>query len=95
MGVLRIFDIDGASFFGAAGISGMYDNFRIWGTILLLIMCLIVLAGMKYVNKSAMPFLICVIVSILALFVGFFASAAGPNASTVMCMVGDTVAKVQ
>ncbi|CAG5099190.1 Oidioi.mRNA.OKI2018_I69.XSR.g16329.t1.cds [Oikopleura dioica] len=94
MGVLRIFDIEGGSFIGAFGISGMYDNFRIWGTILLIIMCLIVLAGMKYVNKSAMPFLICVIVSILALFVGFFASAAGPNADTVMCMVGDTVAKV-
>ncbi|CBY33684.1 unnamed protein product [Oikopleura dioica] len=94
MGVGRIFEIEGDSFLGSTlGISGMFDNFRIWGTLLLIIMCGIVLAGMKYVNKSAMPFLICVIVSILALFIGFFASAAGPNMSTVMCMVGDTVAK--
>ena len=95
MGVGRVFEIEGDSFLGSTlGISGMYDNFRIWGTLLLIIMCGIVLAGMKYVNKSAIPFLICVIVSILALFIGFFASAAGPNMNTVMCMVGDTVAKV-
>ncbi|CAG5101881.1 Oidioi.mRNA.OKI2018_I69.chr1.g45.t1.cds [Oikopleura dioica] len=94
MGVLRIFDIDGESFLGSSfGISGMYDNFRVLGTILLICMALVVLAGMKYINKLAFPVLICVIVSTLALFIGFFSSASGPNMNTIMCMIGDTVAK--
>ena len=50
MGVGRIFEIEGDSFLGATlGISGMYDNFRIWGTLLLIIMCGIVQIGRAHV----------------------------------------------
>jgi potassium/chloride transporter 4/5/6 len=50
----------------------MYNNFRVYGTGLLLIMSTIVYLGVKFVNKFATVALACVILSIIAVYVGIF-----------------------
>jgi len=55
----------------------MYNNFRVYGTILLMIMGLIVFVGVKFVNKFATVALACVIFSILAVYVGIFVNYEG------------------
>lgn len=50
----------------------MYNNFRIYGTGLLMVMGLIVFLGVKFVNKFATVALACVIMSIIAIYVGIF-----------------------
>lgn len=51
------------------------NNMRIYGTIFLLFMALVVFVGVKYVNKLASVFLACVIISILSIYVGALVSA--------------------
>jgi len=84
-------------FWGLAEGSGFFmgelNNYRVWGLLMLTVMCMIVFIGVKYVNMSAVPFLAVVLVSILMMFVGFFTSAAAPNPETVICMVGDVLVK--
>lgn len=48
----------------------MYNNFRVYGTILLAIMGTIVWVGVKFVNKFATVALACVILSIIAIYIG-------------------------
>lgn len=48
----------------------MYNNFRVYGTGLLMIMGTIVFLGVKFVNKFASVALACVILSILSIYVG-------------------------
>jgi potassium/chloride transporter 4/5/6 len=55
----------------------MYNNFRVYGTGLLLIIGMIVFVGVKFVNKFASVALACVILSILAVYVGIFANFYG------------------
>uniref|UniRef100_T1GXT7 Amino acid permease/ SLC12A domain-containing protein n=1 Tax=Megaselia scalaris TaxID=36166 RepID=T1GXT7_MEGSC len=50
----------------------MYNNFRVYGTGLLIVMGLIVFVGVKFVNKFATVALACVILSIIAIYVGIF-----------------------
>lgn len=50
----------------------MYNNFRIYGTGLLMVMGMIVFLGVKFVNKFATVALACVIMSIIAIYVGIF-----------------------
>lgn len=50
----------------------MYNNFRVYGTGLLLVMGAIVFLGVKFVNKFATVALACVIMSILAVYTGIF-----------------------
>lgn len=50
----------------------MYNNFRVYGTGLLLIMGMVVFVGVKFVNKFATIALACVILSISAVYVGIF-----------------------
>lgn len=50
----------------------MYNNFRVYGTGLLMVMGTIVFIGVKFVNKFATVALGCVILSILAVYVGLF-----------------------
>lgn len=50
----------------------MYNNFRVYGTGLLLVMGTIVFIGVKFVNKFATVALACVILSIVAVYVGLF-----------------------
>lgn len=57
--------------------SAMYNNFRVYGTGLLLIMGTIVYIGVKFVNKFATIALACVIFSIIAVYVGIFTNFNG------------------
>jgi potassium/chloride transporter 4/5/6 len=65
----------------------MYNNFRVYGTCLLLIMGLIVFVGVKFVNKFATVALACVLLSILAVYVGIFVNFNG-NDNLFMCVLG-------
>lgn len=58
----------------------MYNNFRVYGTILLMIMGTIVFVGVKFVNKFATVALACVILSIIAVYVGLFVNFNGNEA---------------
>lgn len=55
----------------------MYNNFRVYGTCLLMVMGLIVFVGVKFVNKFATIALACVLLSILAVYVGIFVNFNG------------------
>ncbi|XP_067257049.1 solute carrier family 12 member 6-like isoform X1 [Chanodichthys erythropterus] len=68
--------------------SAMLNNMRVYGSIFLLLMSLLVFVGVKYVNKLASVFLACVIVSILSIYTGALVSAFSPPAFPV-CMLGD------
>jgi len=58
----------------------MYNNFRVYGTVLLMIMGTIVFVGVKFVNKFATVALACVILSIVAVYVGLFVNFNGNEA---------------
>lgn len=55
----------------------MYNNFRVYGTGLLLIMSMVVFVGVKFVNKFATVALACVLLSITAVYVGIFVNFNG------------------
>uniref|UniRef100_A0A8C1I8V2 Solute carrier family 12 member 7a n=1 Tax=Cyprinus carpio TaxID=7962 RepID=A0A8C1I8V2_CYPCA len=55
--------------------TGMQNNMRIYGTCCLVIMTLVVFVGVKYVNKMALVFLSCVMLSIMAIYAGVIQSA--------------------
>ncbi|XP_047439451.1 solute carrier family 12 member 6-like isoform X2 [Mugil cephalus] len=57
------------------GAAAMLNNMRIYGTICLLLMSLLVFVGVKYVNKLASIFLACVIISIVSIYIGGLLSA--------------------
>lgn len=48
----------------------MLNNMRVYGTACLALMALVVFVGVKYVNKLALVFLACVVLSILAIYAG-------------------------
>ena len=52
--------------------STMLNNMRVYGTILLFLLAAVVFIGVKVVNKCASLFLACVLLSILATYIGFF-----------------------
>ena len=58
--------------------AAMLNNMRVYGSICLLLMSLLVFVGVKYVNKLASVFLACVIVSIVSIYVGALVSAFKP-----------------
>ena len=64
------------SAFGDAppGSADLLNNMRLYGTILLSLMGLIVFVGVKYVNRFASVCLVLVILSIACIYIGFFAS---------------------
>lgn len=51
------------------------NNYRIYGTFLLLILFFCVFLGMRFVSIVAAISLSCVILSILSIYIGIFASA--------------------
>lgn len=55
----------------------MFNNFRVYGTGLLLVMGMVVFLGVKFVNKFATVALACVILSITAVYVGIFVNFNG------------------
>ena len=54
-----------------------FNNFRVYGTILLVIMGSIVFVGVKFVNKFASVALACVLFTIFSIYVGIFVNAKG------------------
>lgn len=72
--ILVIYIAPKAAIFEGEG-AAMLNNMRIYGTIFLLLMSLLVFVGVKYVNKLASIFLACVIVSIISIYVGALVSA--------------------
>jgi len=71
--------------------SSMLNNMRVYGSILVLLMGGLVFIGVKYVNKFASLFLACVLLSILAIFVGFF--TIHTRTSPEVCMVNGNLLK--
>ncbi|XP_029172821.1 solute carrier family 12 member 6 isoform X2 [Nylanderia fulva] len=70
----------------------MYNNFRVYGTLLLMVMGTIVFIGVKFVNKFATVALACVILSIIAVYVGLFVNVNG-NESLKLCVLGRRLLK--
>ncbi|XP_072940439.1 solute carrier family 12 member 4 isoform X1 [Epargyreus clarus] len=70
----------------------MYNNFRVYGTGLLLIMGMVVFVGVKFVNKFATIALACVILSISAVYAGIFVNFNG-NDKLQMCVLGKRLLK--
>uniref|UniRef100_A0A7E4W111 Solute carrier family 12 member 6 n=1 Tax=Panagrellus redivivus TaxID=6233 RepID=A0A7E4W111_PANRE len=66
----------------------MFNNCRLFGTILLIIVGLIVLSGVTVVNKFALPAVFAVILCIGLTFAGVFVKVNGTDALK-FCMVGD------
>lgn len=71
-----IFPLEGLE--GAEAEAALLNNMRVYGTILLTSMATVVFVGVKYVNKLALVFLACVILSILAVYVGVIITAVDP-----------------
>ncbi|RZB40153.1 solute carrier family 12 member 4 [Asbolus verrucosus] len=72
----------------------MYNNFRVYGSALLVVMGTIVFIGVKFVNKFATIALACVIFSILAVYIGIFVNING-NDNLHMCVLGNRLLRVE
>ncbi|XP_054608966.1 solute carrier family 12 member 6-like isoform X2 [Dunckerocampus dactyliophorus] len=90
--ILLMYIAPDAAIFAAKGLEGegaaMLNNMRVYGSVCLLLMSLLVFVGVKYVNKLASVFLACVIVSIVSIYVGALVSAFKPPNFPV-CMLGN------
>lgn len=81
---LQIYIVPQAAIFKIEGLEGpeaeaaLLNNMRVYGTIVLSFMSLVVFVGVKYVNKLALVFLACVILSILAVYAGVIKTAVDP-----------------
>ncbi|XP_012927821.1 solute carrier family 12 member 7 [Heterocephalus glaber] len=87
----------GAAIFQAEAAGGeaaaMLHNMRLYGTCTLALMAVVVFVGVKYVNKLALVFLACVVLSILAIYAGVIKTAFDPPDIPV-CLLGNrTLAK--
>uniref|UniRef100_A0AAQ5Y7W4 Solute carrier family 12 member 5a n=1 Tax=Amphiprion ocellaris TaxID=80972 RepID=A0AAQ5Y7W4_AMPOC len=68
--------------------AALLNNMRVYGTILLTSMATVVFVGVKYVNKLALVFLACVILSILAVYAGVIKTGIDPPDFPV-CVLGN------
>ncbi|KAM5157164.1 solute carrier family 12 member 7 isoform 2-T2 [Mantella aurantiaca] len=68
----------------------MFNNMRVYGTCIIAIMAIVVFVGVKYVNKLALVFLACVILSIMAIYAGVIKSAFDPPDFPI-CLLGNRV----
>uniref|UniRef100_A0A8C1WN69 Solute carrier family 12 member 5b n=1 Tax=Cyprinus carpio TaxID=7962 RepID=A0A8C1WN69_CYPCA len=68
--------------------AALLNNMRVYGTIVLSFMALVVFVGVKYVNKLALVFLACVILSILAVYAGVIKTSFDPPFFPV-CLLGN------
>uniref|UniRef100_A0A3B3UN52 Solute carrier family 12 member 5b n=1 Tax=Poecilia latipinna TaxID=48699 RepID=A0A3B3UN52_9TELE len=79
--ILLIYIVPQAAIFKIEGLEGpeaeiaLLNNMRVYGTIVLSFMAIVVFVGVKYVNKLALVFLACVILSILAVYAGIIMTA--------------------
>ncbi|XP_077053803.1 solute carrier family 12 member 5 isoform X4 [Siphateles boraxobius] len=92
--ILLVYIVPQAAIFKMEGLEGaeaeaaMLNNMRIYGTLVLSFMALVVFVGVKYVNKLALVFLACVICSILAVYAGVIKTAFEPPIFPV-CVLGN------
>uniref|UniRef100_A0A3Q3VWC2 Uncharacterized protein n=1 Tax=Mola mola TaxID=94237 RepID=A0A3Q3VWC2_MOLML len=70
--------------------NALLNNMRIYGTACLMLMSVVVFVGVKYVNKLALVFLACVILSILAIYAGVIKSIFDPPDFPV-CILGNRI----
>ncbi|KAM3929750.1 solute carrier family 12 member 7 isoform 2-T2 [Leptodactylus fuscus] len=68
----------------------LLNNMRIYGTCIIAMMAIVVFVGVKYVNKLALVFLACVILSIMAIYAGVIKSAFDPPDFPI-CLLGNRV----
>uniref|UniRef100_A0A8C4RW44 Amino acid permease/ SLC12A domain-containing protein n=1 Tax=Erpetoichthys calabaricus TaxID=27687 RepID=A0A8C4RW44_ERPCA len=66
----------------------MLNNMRVYGTCCIVLMALVVFVGVKYVNKLALVFLACVILSIMAIYAGVIKTGFDPPDFRV-CLLGN------
>lgn len=57
----------------------MYNNFRVYGTLMLWLLGLIVFVGVKFVNKFGAVALACVLLSIASVYIGIADNAYGSD----------------
>ncbi|XP_030195229.1 solute carrier family 12 member 5 isoform X3 [Gadus morhua] len=81
-----IFPLEGLE--GAEAEAALLNNMRVYGTLLLTSMATVVFVGVKYVNKLALVFLACVILSILAVYAGVIKTGIDPPDFPV-CLLGN------
>ncbi|XP_048879696.1 LOW QUALITY PROTEIN: solute carrier family 12 member 5 [Brienomyrus brachyistius] len=92
--ILLIYIAPQAAIFKLEGLEGpeaeaaLLNNMRIYGTCVLSFMALVVFVGVKYVNKLALVFLACVILSILAVYAGVIKTAIEPPDFPI-CILGN------
>ncbi|XP_056606360.1 solute carrier family 12 member 5 isoform X2 [Triplophysa dalaica] len=92
--ILLIYIVPQAAIFKMEGLEGpdaeaaMLNNMRVYGTLVLSFMAILVFVGVKYVNKLALIFLACVICSILAVYAGVIKTAFEPPVFPV-CVLGN------
>ncbi|KAM9844824.1 solute carrier family 12 member 7-like isoform 1-T1 [Aulostomus maculatus] len=90
--ILLIYIVPTATVFKADSQEGesaaALNNMRVYGTCCLVLMALIVFVGVKYVNKLALVFLACVMLSILATYAGVIKTVIEPPEFTV-CLLGN------
>ncbi|TRY98877.1 hypothetical protein DNTS_014688, partial [Danionella cerebrum] len=92
--ILLVYIVPQAAIFKMEGLEGaeaeaaMLNNMRVYGTMVLSFMAIVVFVGVKYVNKLALVFLACVICSILAVYAGVIKTAFEPPVFPV-CVLGN------
>uniref|UniRef100_A0A8C9VJ81 Solute carrier family 12 member 5b n=1 Tax=Scleropages formosus TaxID=113540 RepID=A0A8C9VJ81_SCLFO len=92
--ILLIYIVPQAAIFKLEGLEGpeaeaaLLNNMRIYGTCVLTLMSIVVFVGVKYVNKLALVFLACVILSILAVYAGVIQTAIQPPDFPI-CILGN------
>ncbi|XP_056155891.1 solute carrier family 12 member 7 isoform X2 [Lampris incognitus] len=69
-------------------VDALLNNMRVYGTCCLALMALVVFVGVKYVNKLALVFLACVILSILAIYAGVIKTIFEPP-DFPLCVLGN------
>ncbi|XP_054547873.1 LOW QUALITY PROTEIN: solute carrier family 12 member 7-like, partial [Talpa occidentalis] len=81
-----------AAIFQAESVGGeaaaLLHNMRVYGSCTLALMAAVVFVGVKYVNKLALVFLACVVLSILAIYAGVIKTAFDPPDIPV-CLLGN------
>ncbi|XP_046375245.1 solute carrier family 12 member 4-like isoform X6 [Haliotis rufescens] len=65
----------------------VFHSYRLYGTAVMLLLAFVVFIGVKFVSKFAALSLACVIISIVSIYVGIFAS--NPDSSVEICVLGD------
>ncbi|KAM4592864.1 solute carrier family 12 member 4 [Odontesthes bonariensis] len=68
--------------------SALLNNMRVYGSLCLSLMAVVVFVGVKYVNKLASLFLACVIISIVSIYAGAIKSMTHPPEFPI-CMLGN------